>query len=309
MAEATKLTKEMSSSKNNNTSEKNSELVMERIIASRVNDFKKSKQTSIINNSSNYSSVKQSKSKSSGSSSAIFNSNSTAYQSNLKTSVNSTKNSASVNSTKNNTSVNSSKNNGMNSTRSKQMSPVKCTKALGQKESINSVQSSEVLNKNKTTKTIKEKTKNGAKKLNNINVQKEKMPMLSNSGSLPEMGIFGDVDFAAYGVNEEYNVIISPSKMSIMSHTGKSRSVTPPILSNLCGESGKSILISEPPTPLSKSVEAKALKRVKQPKITIDDELKNMKRLNKKQVDYKTATKKLNKIIEYGTEFNNSDDE
>lgn len=279
MLKSTKSIRERSKNGSNTSEKQHSRQVIDNIIADSVNNLKLSKQMSINSSNSN---VTQSKSKTSRNSSTMINSNSTATRSNLKTSVNSTKNSSVVNNVK----------------KTKQITPT------GQKKIIhNCVPSSEVPNKNKGAKTVKEMT---TRKLDKTNAPKElkiKQKTHSKGGSSSELGIFGDVDFA-----EDHNIMMSPSKLSVTSHTNKSRSSTPPLFNNQLGNAVcKSIVVSEPPTPLSKSVEAKALKRIKQPRITVEEELKTKKRTNNKQANYKITTDRMNKMLEYGTEFSDSD--
>jgi len=53
-------------------------------------------------------------------------------------------------------------------------------------------------------------------------------------------------------------------------------------------------------------MEAKALKRVKAPKITLEEQLRNDKKINnmKRGSDFKASTKKINQMLEFGEDFN-----
>lgn len=118
----------------------------------------------------------------------------------------------------------------------------------------------------------------------------------------PASGIFGNIDLDSFGENNNINILLSPSRLSMMSGSEKSRCETPPLFGHQWSSSAKSLVLSEPPTPLGKSVEAKALKRVHPPKITMEEELKNIKKMNK-VLDFQTASKKINKLLQFGEEL------
>lgn len=168
--------------------------------------------------------------------------------------------------------------------------------------------------KDKNINTIKSKTKKCNESLNGGihkklkgDKSKTKKVHCSNSSST-EVDLFGCVDHADYGNVSDYNVMASPGKLSVVSGNDQSRSVTPPLFSYQWNSTAKSLAISEPPTPLSKSIEAKALKRVKAPKITLEDEVKFNKKQNKKQsIDFKTASNKINKMLEFGNDEDEED--
>jgi len=168
--------------------------------------------------------------------------------------------------------------------------------------------------KNKSVKTIRSKKKKCDESLNGgkhkklkEDKSKTKQVHCPNSSSR-EQDLFGCVDHADYGNVSEFNFMESPGKLSVASGNDQSRSVTPPLFSYQWNSTSKSQAISEPPTPLSKSVEAKALKRVKAPKITLEDEMKFNKKQNKKQsIDFKTASNKINKMLEFGNDEDEED--
>ncbi|XP_050527393.1 uncharacterized protein LOC126897669 [Daktulosphaira vitifoliae] len=140
----------------------------------------------------------------------------------------------------------------------------------------------------------------------------EETPTKSASGQ----GLFDNFEADDYGDISDFNVMQSPGKLSMISRTDKSRSETPPLFNQQwMGTSGKSIVISEPPTPLSKSAEAKALRRVKRPEITEKEELKEMKRYKlskKKQGDkeknYDAVNKLINDMLVYGEQLSFDDE-
>jgi hypothetical protein len=120
----------------------------------------------------------------------------------------------------------------------------------------------------------------------------------------PVSGIFGDINFDSFdNSNMTMNVMLSPGKLSVVSGSEKSRCETPPLFGLQWNSGTKSLVVSEPPTPLGKLVEAKALKRVKPPKITVDEEIKKIKR-NNKSLDFKTITKEMNMLLQFGRQDN-----
>ncbi|KAL4096971.1 hypothetical protein QTP88_021829 [Uroleucon formosanum] len=180
----------------------------------------------------------------------------------------------------------------------------------------NKTASTIALNKsnNKCVKAIKSKTNKYDKSLNGDahkmlkgDKSKTKQVNCPNSSST-ESDLFGCVDHADYGNVSDYNIMASPGKLSVASGNDRSRSVTPPLFSYQWNTTAKPSAISEPPTPLSKSIEAKALKRVKAPKITLEDEMKyNKKRNTKQSIDFKTASNKINKMLEFGNDEDEED--
>jgi len=176
-----------------------------------------------------------------------------------------------------------------------------------QKENVtNFSSSSEKINKEKWKKLIteglvKEKIKNlktTVKKNKQENTTKMKVVEKCSNKRLvvQRTDLFdcletSDDDRKSYN----YNIMESPGKISLVLHSDKSRSKTPPMFNQQVNTTTtKSLIISEPPTPLNKSREAKALKRIKAPKITLKKEIKN-KRINKekKRLDYKAACKTI----------------
>uniref|UniRef100_A0A2S2Q063 SANTA domain-containing protein n=2 Tax=Sipha flava TaxID=143950 RepID=A0A2S2Q063_9HEMI len=120
----------------------------------------------------------------------------------------------------------------------------------------------------------------------------------------PVSGIFGDINFDSFdNSNMTMNVMLSPGKLSVVSGSEKSRCETPPLFGLQWNSGTKSLVVSEPPTPLGKLVEAKALKRVKPPKITVDEEIKKIKR-NNKSLDFKTISKEMNMLLQFGRQDN-----
>lgn len=127
--------------------------------------------------------------------------------------------------------------------------------------------------------------------------KREKVKRANDPGS----GIFGDINFDSFeDSNMNMNVMLSPGKLSVVSGSEKSRCETPPLFGYQWNSTTKSLVVSEPPTPLGKLVEAKALKRVNPPKITEDEEIKKIKKINKlnKSLDFATASKKINKLLQ-----------
>jgi len=192
-----------------------------------------------------------------------------------------------------------------NKTTTKQVSIVKEVKK--KKLSASAI----VLNKsnNKCVKAIRSKKNKCDESLNSdthkklkVDKSKTKQMHCPNSSST-EPDLFGSIDHADYGNVSDYNFMASPGKLSVASGNDLSRSVTPPLFSYQWNSTAKPSAISEPPTPLSKSIEAKALKRVKAPKITLEDEIKyNKKRNTKQSIDFKTASNKINKMLGFGND-------
>lgn len=137
-----------------------------------------------------------------------------------------------------------------------------------------------------------------AKKNSNKNANKKKETHQSSSG-----GLFNDIDTGDSDIDFR---MASPSKSSTISRGDCSRSETPPLLNNPWASIPLSTTSSNPPTPMSKSMEAKALKRVKAPKITLEEQLRNDKKINnmKRGSDFKASTKKINQMLEFGEDFN-----
>ncbi|XP_060877888.1 uncharacterized protein LOC132950441 [Metopolophium dirhodum] len=167
---------------------------------------------------------------------------------------------------------------------------------------------------NKCVKAIRSKTNKCDESFNSethkklkVDKSKTKQMHCPNSSST-ESDLFGCIDHADYGNVSDFNFMASPGKLSVASGNDQSRSVTPPLFSYQWNSTAKPSAISEPPTPLSKSIEAKALKRVKAPKITLEDEIKyNKKRNTKRSIDFKTASDKINKMLEFGNDEDEED--
>ncbi|XP_008180015.1 uncharacterized protein LOC100167394 isoform X2 [Acyrthosiphon pisum] len=166
---------------------------------------------------------------------------------------------------------------------------------------------------NKCVKAIRSKTNKWDDSLNGdthkkLKRDKSKTKHMNCNRLSTELDLFDCVDHADYGNVSDYNVMASPGKLSVASGNDQSRSVTPPLFSYQLNSTTKPSAISEPPTPLSKSIEAKALKRVKAPKITLEDEMKYNKKLNtKRSIDFKTASNKINKMLEFGNDEDEED--
>lgn len=183
----------------------------------------------------------------------------------------------------------------------------KSTKLIKNNESSSRTRSN--IDDSKDVKVIKKKTKNCSNNLKNTNVPISKpiKPMKQCSSSAV-IDLFGNMNGTTNDDDVNDYIMSSPTKLSVKSHTDKSRSETPPLFSHQWSSTAKSLVLSEPPTPLSKSVEAKILKRVKAPKLTLEEEIKNNKVKNNKQVvDYNTVTKKINKMLEFGEQYDNDD--
>lgn len=139
-------------------------------------------------------------------------------------------------------------------------------------------------------------------------MNKSLKPKKKQCSSSAVLDLFDDMDDTAYDDDVNDYIMSSPSKLSVKSRTDKSRSETPPLFNHHWSGTAKSLVLSEPPTPLSKSVEAKILKRVKAPKLTLQEEIRNNKVENKKQAaDYKTVAKKINKMLEFGEQYEDDD--
>lgn len=122
-------------------------------------------------------------------------------------------------------------------------------------------------------------------------------------------GLFDNIE-AANDEDNDFEYMESPSIIDGLSRGGyTSGSETPPLFGNQWNLTTKSLVTSDPPTPLSKSVEAKALKRIKAPKITLNEEMKNNKKNNMKTcLDYNTVSKKINNMLMYGENYNDNED-
>lgn len=188
-----------------------------------------------------------------------------------------------------------------------------------QNENIIDSKSKTSLSDKERSKLTKQKSKQDSKQIhskvlneipkNNRGTETKKgfsavIPTKNASG----LGLFDNIDEEYYSDNSDLNMLESPGKISLLSRTDSSKCETPPLFNQQwIGTSGKSIAISEPPTPLSKSVEAKALRRVKKPEILEKDELKEMKRhkASKKKAgdnekNYDTVNKMINDLLVYG---------
>lgn len=235
------------------------------------------------------------------------NVNSTKDQSKLKSSMSSTK--SNVNNTKElsklklsmspiKTSVNSRK----ISQTPKNSTSVKKKKFIEEKEKMTKFKQNKLENKRIT----KNNNKKGAKAVKNNNSIKKKK-VLGSEISSEHLNLFAGMDYSEIS---DLDMLRSPSRISLLSRAD-SRAETPPLLSQknwLNTPTTRSIVMSEPPTPLNKSAEAKALKRVKPPKITLEEELKNLKTKNKVQpVDFKTVENKINQLLEFGENYDEED--
>jgi len=166
---------------------------------------------------------------------------------------------------------------------------------------------------NKCVKAISTKTNKCDESLNRdlhkkLKGDKSKTKHMHSNSSSTELVLFGCADHAEYGNVSDYNVIASPGKLSVASGNDQCRSVTPLLFSHQWNSTVKPSAISEPPTPLSKSIEAKALKRVKAPKIRLEDEMKfNKKQNTERSIDFKTASNKINKMLEFGIDEDEED--
>lgn len=135
---------------------------------------------------------------------------------------------------------------------------------------------------------------------------KNKKSQCSLSG---KSGLFDNIE-ASNDEDDDFEYMESPSILDGISRGGyTSGSETPPLFGNQWNLTTKSLVTSDPPTPLSKSVEAKALKRIKAPKITLKEEMKNNKKNNMKTcLDYNTVSKKINNLLMYGENYNDNED-
>lgn len=183
----------------------------------------------------------------------------------------------------------------------------KCTKAVGKQNSKKLKDKSA----NVVTKEKVKKIRGKPKKEKLVKDKNQVTPMKFSNRLSGERGLFDDVDPADYADISDFNILASPGKFSFVSQrTNEStRSETPPLFGHQWSTTAKSLVHSEPPTPLSKSGEAKALKRVKAPKISLQEEIKNYKAKNKNQsIDYKAASKKIDKMLEFGETYDEDDD-
>lgn len=296
----------------NNNSTKNSKQISGNSTVGSKNSTKPSNQTSInnskISNSTNNSAAKSKNKTLENCSLSMRSSNNSKQQSKMKTSINST-----------NHSVDNSKENikvlketipkvPKDKTATKNVSIVKEIK----KKKVSASKIALTKTNKKCVKAIKPKAKICDVSLNSANTHqkvkgnksKTKDVHCPPNGPSTEVDLFDCVDHGDYGNISDYNVMASPSKLSVASGNDKSRSVTPPLFNHQWSSSAKSLVASEPPTPLSKSIVAKALKRVKAPKITLEDEIKYNKKKNiKRSIDFKTVSNKINKMLEFGEEY------
>jgi hypothetical protein len=138
----------------------------------------------------------------------------------------------------------------------------------------------------KNIKTVKPLSHSELKKnIDNSRILKEQdakiLKNIKHSHS-PGSGIFGDINVDSFeDSNVNMNVMLSAGKLNMVSESEKSRCETPPLFDLQWNSGTKSLIMSESLTPLDKLVETKAVKRVKLPKITVDEEIKKMKRNNK----------------------------
>lgn len=169
--------------------------------------------------------------------------------------------------------------------------------------------------KNATTKVTKHEGKklSGRKVANNKETSKK--PKKQSKSPRAQIGLFDNVDFSAFGDMSDFNEMALPSATytDTSRSAGSSRSETPPLYGHQWSKSGKSIAMSEGPSILSKSLEAKALKnRIKAPKFTLEEQLKNNRRtaLNKGsvQTNYKKVTNQINQMLQFGEQFDYDDD-
>lgn len=131
--------------------------------------------------------------------------------------------------------------------------------------------------------------------------KKTKKDHVKQSKEFVEIGLFDGLETSKYNNDSDYNIMQSPGKISLVSRTDKSRSETPPLYNLHMSTTTTKSIISEPSTPLSKSREARALKRVKAPKIPLKEEIKKKKLNNNKSLfDCEAACKKINEMLEFG---------
>lgn len=130
--------------------------------------------------------------------------------------------------------------------------------------------------KSKVNSMIKHKDKkysgyNGKTKNNKFKIRKKRA-----NTSTAEISLFDNVDYSAYGDISDFSIMASPTKLIPTLCTKTSRSISPPLFFGHQRSSlGKSRAINEELLILNKSMEAKALNRVKVPKLTLEEELKN----------------------------------
>ncbi|KAF0772346.1 Uncharacterized protein FWK35_00002611 [Aphis craccivora] len=292
-----------------NNSTKNAKQISGNSTVGSKNNTKPSNQTSI--NSSKISNNSATKSKNKTLENCFLSmrsSNNSKQESKMKTSINSTNHS--VDKSKENVKVSKQTTAKIpkDKTATKNVSIVKEIK----KKKVSSSKIALTKTNNKCVKAIKPKAKICHDSLNSVdshqkvkgNKSKTKEVHCPPKGPSAEVDLFDCVDHGDYGNISDYNLMASPSKLSVASGNDKSRSVTPPLFNHQWSSSAKSLVASEPPTPLSKSIEAKALKRVKAPKITLEDEIKyNKKKNTKRSIDFKTVSNKINKMLEFGEEY------
>lgn len=292
-----------------NNSTKNAKQISGNSTVGSKNNTKPSNQTSI--NSSKISNNSATKSKNKTLENCFLSmrsSNNSKQESKMKTSINSTNHS--VEKSKENVKVSKQTTAKIpkDKTATKNVSIVKEIK----KKKVSSSKIALTKTNNKCVKAIKPKAKICHDSLNSVdshqkvkgNKSKTKEVHCPPKGPSAEVDLFDCVDHGDYGNISDYNLMASPSKLSVASGNDKSRSVTPPLFNHQWSSSAKSLVASEPPTPLSKSIEAKALKRVKAPKITLEDEIKyNKKKNTKRSIDFKTVSNKINKMLEFGEEY------
>jgi len=294
----------------NNNSSKNPKQISGNSTVGSKNSTKPSNQTSInnskISNSTNNSAAKSKNKTLENCSLSIRSSNNSKQQSKMKTSLNSTNHS--VDKSKKNVKVikQTTPKIPKDKTATKNVSIVKEIK----KKKVSASKITLTKTNNKCVKAIKPKAKicddslNSADTHQKVKENKSKTKKEPPNGSSAEVDLFDCVDHGDYGNISDYNLMASPSKLSVVSGNDKSRSMTPPSFNYQWSSSAKSLVASEPPSPLSKSVEAKALKRVKAPKITLEDEIKYNKKNTKQSIDFKTVSNKINKMLEFGEEYN-----
>jgi hypothetical protein len=160
----------------------------------------------------------------------------------------------------------------------------------------------------KNIETVKPLSHSELKKnIDNSRILKEQdakiLKNIKHSNS-PGSGIFGDINVDSFDdSNVNMNVMLFAGKLSMVSESEKSRCETPPLFGLQWNSGTKSLIMSESLTPLGKLVETKAVKRVKLPKITVDEEIKKMKR-NNKSLDFNTVSKEINKLVQFGRQGN-----
>lgn len=277
-----------------------------------------SKQTSINKNQSKHTSINQNQSKQTSKNNSNVLNCSLNIKSNIKPSEKSSEN---INSTKQRCKFISSLNSTESSSKKSKQNTSKLDKSTIVAEKKNDVSknvknndlSSKIssnIDDSKDVKMVKNKNKDCSNNLKNksVSINKPLKPKKKQCSSSAVLDLFDNMSCTAYDDDVNDYIMSSPGKLSVMSRTDKSRSETPPLFGHQWSGTAKSLVISEPPTPLSKSVEAKILKRVKAPKLTLEEEIRSNKVKNKKQaIDYNTVTKKINKMLEFGEQYDNDD--